>query len=80
MESRSQGELSIRRETASTADFNQLKQDRFARKGFQRLQDFGTWRSSGQAAHDFGHRSFGGGSFGGGQIQGGRSHGDLHRR
>jgi hypothetical protein len=81
MQSRSQGELSGRRATASTADLGQLNQDRFARtQGFQRQQDFGAWHNSGQSAHAFGHRSFGGGALGGGGLRGGGFHGGFHRR
>jgi hypothetical protein len=85
MESRAQGELGSRRAAAPTADVNQLNQDRFARtQGFQRQQDFGAWRSSGQSAPDFGHRSFahnsGGGAFGGGGFRDGGFHGGFHRR
>jgi hypothetical protein len=69
---RSQGELSSQRAAASTADFNQLNQDHQARmQGAQRQQDFNTWRTSGQSAHDFGNRSFGQG-FGGEGVEGGR--------
>ncbi|MGH8068173.1 MAG: hypothetical protein ACRERE_23665 [Candidatus Entotheonellia bacterium] len=80
MESRSQGELSSPGASASTADFNQLNQDRRARlQGLQRQQDFNAWRNSGQSAHDFGHRSFGSG-LGGGAFRGGGFHGGGFRR
>jgi len=73
---REESALSSRREAVSTTDFGQLNQDHQARlQGFQRQQDFSSWRESGQSARDFGSRSLGGGGFEGGRFGGGGFHG-----